>query len=598
MQTQHVKKSAWRIMDPVKWQIRFAMLLSVISSLCALVALCMLALALKTLQQTQQWPVEQIGAAVICVVFAYLGRVQALSQSHYAAFKLENLLRTQLSQHLGVVSMGFVQQFGASKISKVIQEDVKELHVFVADSTPLYARAYVAPVLTLIGLLLLDLRLALAIVGLIAIGMVILAIAMRGHNDLSKHYMETREEVSATIVEYVQAMPVVRTFETGTSSFRRYSSALDKYRNIVVSWYQSVSFSSRFSIGLLHAMPTMVVLVWVGSFLVWQQSLSMFTWVAVLLIGTGMVEAVTPLITLIHLVEKAKISVSRIEQLLAVPVLPIVNQPLEPCNHSVRFHQVAFAYDKTQGNVLNKIDFVVPEGSVTALVGPSGSGKSTIAQLIPRFWDVTEGSVKIGEVDVRAMTHECLMAQVAFVFQDTFLFAQSIADNIRLGCPNASIDEVIAAAKVAQADEFIRQLPQGYETCPGERGVFLSGGQKQRITIARAVLQNRPILVLDEATAFSDPENEAAIIAALSQLMQGKTVILVAHRLNTIQNVDQILVLEHGELVEQGQHQQLLEQNGVYARLWQKHQQAQSWRYQAQSAPEQAEVNVRQGELV
>lgn len=598
MENVNSRHNAWQIMAPVKGRIRLAMLLSSVSSLMVLFGLYTFALAIQTMMEAgSTWPTMEIVIALGCVIAAYLCRLQAFSQSHYAAFRLESILRTRLCDHLSRVSMGFIQQFGASKLSKVIQEDVKELHVFVADSTPLYARAFIAPIFTLIGLMVLDWRLTLAIVALLVGGIAVLAFAMRNHSDLSKSYMETREQVSAAVVEYVQAMPVVRTFETGSGTFARYTKALDKYLQIVVPWYRSVSFSSRFSLAVLHPMPTLLVLVWVGTWLIWNQQLDLSTWVAVLLIGTGAVEAITPLISLQHLIEKAKMSVMRIEQLLNEPELSSADKPIKPKNQTVKFANVAFQYDEKNGKILNDISFTAQEGSVTALVGASGSGKTTLAQLIPRFWDVMDGQITIGGVDIRSISNEHLMAQVAFVFQDTFLFAQSIADNIRMGDPTVRREDVIAAAKVAQAHEFICQLPQGYDTNPGERGVFLSGGQKQRITIARAVLQNRPILVLDEATAFADPENEAAIIEALSHLMKGKTVIMVAHRLNTIQHVDQIVVLEKGCLVESGKHQQLLESNGIYARLWHRHIQAQSWVLQLHSANDKSSVSALKGNV-
>jgi ATP-binding cassette subfamily B protein len=226
----------------------------------------------------------------------------------------------------------------------------------------------------------------------------------------------------------------------------------------------------------------------------------------------------------------------------------------------------------------------MPPGSVTALVGRSGAGKSTVARLIPRFWDVTEGRTLVGGADVRAMSTDTLMGQVAFVFQDSFLFSGSIADNIRLGLPEATLDAVTAAARAAQAHDFIQALPQGYDTPAGERGVFLSGGQRQRITIARAILQNRPILVLDEATAYADPENEAALVAALSALIQGKTVIVVAHRLATIRDADQILVFDRGRLAEKGRHDDLVARGGTYAGLWQGYEQTQRWALGEQDA--------------
>lgn len=571
-------------MSPVKGQIRFAMTLSVLSSLSVLASLYAQALAVEVMVDSNQaWPTVEIVAATFCTILAYVLRLRSFAVSHRAAFRLETILRTQLSEHLAKVSMGYIQQLGASRLSKVIQDDVKELHVFVADSTPLYARAYAAPIMTLIGLLVLDWRLAAATVGLLVGGFLVLGIARRDHGDLSKRYMETREQVSAAVIEYVQAMPVVRTFDTGTSTFGRYSKALDAYREIVVNWYRSVSFSSRFSIALLNPMPTLVLLLWAGAWLFWSNELELSTWLATLLIGTGMAESMMPLISLQHLIGKAKISITRINNVLSEKPLLQPDKEYVPQGCDICFDNVSFRYTEDSDYVLRNVSFSTGEGTITALVGPSGAGKTTIARLLPRFWDVNEGKITIGGVDVRSFTPENLMQYVAFVFQDTFLFAQSIADNIRLGNPNATMEEIVEAAKVAQAHEFIMQLPNGYDTCAGERGTFLSGGQKQRITIARAILQNRPILVLDEATAFADPENEASIIEALAALMKGKTVIMVAHRLTTIKDADQILVFDKGSLVESGKHCDLISHDGTYARLWSSYERSQAWTFNSES---------------
>lgn len=567
-------------MTPVRGQIRFAMFLSALSTACALSSLGMLAWVMhRLLTAPQQWPLLPLAAALALTVVSYVLRLLAFNQSHFAAFRLEALLRTGLSQHLARVSMGYIESMGSGALAKVMQDDVKALHVFVADSTPLYARAYAAPVITFVALWWLDWRLALGATGVLVFGFGILGWVMRKSTGLIQEYNAACEQVSAAVVEFVQAMPVVRTFDTGNTTFGRYQQALNVYLDMVTRWYRSVAFSSRFSLAVLSPMPTLAVLLWLGSGFFLHDTLAFSTWLAVLLIGTGMAEAMTPLMTLKHLVNKTGLSIARIHEVMSEPAMPLPASGKEQCpqDASVRFEQVTFRYGDHGEDVLRDVSFTVPQGSVCALVGPSGAGKTTVARLIPRFRDVTGGRVLVGGVDVRDMLPHTLMQQVAFVFQDTFLFADSIADNIRLGMPEASMDEVVAAARVAQAHEFIMALPQGYDTRAGERGVFLSGGQRQRITIARAILQNRPILVLDEATAFADPENEAALVAALSELMRGKTVIMVAHRLSTIRDADQILVFDRGRLAESGQHEVLLAADGLYARLWRSYSVAQSW---------------------
>ncbi|MBA0159368.1 ABC transporter ATP-binding protein [Pectobacterium versatile] len=566
-------------MHPVRGQIRLAMCLSGLSVLAGIAFLLFLAWSIQLLiVQPASWPLLTMSGAILCLCASYLLRLLAFNQSHYAAFRLENQIRSALAEKLARIPLGEAQRLGTGSLAKIVQDDVKALHLFVADSTPLYARAVVAPLCTGALLFWLDWRLALAALLVLVIGAVVLMLAMRNAGEMNQRYNQAREEVSTAVIEFVQAMPVVRTFDTGASTFGRYQQALENYLDVLTRWYQQAGFSARFSFAVLNPLPTLLVLCWVTYGFYHSGEFDFSLWVAVLLLGNGMAEAVMPMMALNHMVAKTRLSISRIQDVLALSPLPEAESDVLPADASVSVEQVSFRYDRHASDwVLEDVSFQVPAGSVTALVGASGAGKTTVARLIPRFWDVTAGRILIGGVDIRQMKTATLMQQVSFVFQESFLFADTIANNIRLGLPEKSMEEVVAAATAAQAHDFIMALPQGYDTLAGERGQFLSGGQRQRIAIARALLHNRPILVLDEPTAFADPENEAALLAALGVLMQGKTVIMVAHRLSTIRDADQIVVFDRGQLSESGRHDALLAAQGRYSELWRHYEQAQNW---------------------
>lgn len=573
------QNQSWHIMRPVRGQVRLAMCLSALSVIAGIAFLLALAWSLHALiTHPTSWPVFPVSTAILCLCLSYLLRLQAFNQSHYAAFRLENQLRSQLAEQLAQIPLSEVQRLGAGPLSKIIQDDVKSLHLFVADSTPLYARAFVAPLCSGVLLFWLDWRLALVALLVLLTGAVILMLAMRSSGDMNQRYNEAREQVSSAVIEFVQAMPVVRTFDTGASTFGRYQQALENYHRVLTRWYQQAGFSARFSFAILNPLPTLLALCWAIYIVSASGELNFSLWLAVLLLGNGMAEAIMPMMALNHMVTKTRLSIQRIQDILRLEPLPETESDNPPADASLTFEQVSFCYSPhTDVRVLDNISFQVPAGSFTALVGASGAGKSTIARLIPRFQDVTTGRILLGGIDIREMKSATLMQHVSFVFQESFLFADTIANNIRLGLPGKSLDEVIAAAKIAQAHDFISALPQGYDTLTGELGLFLSGGQRQRIAIARALLHDRPVLVLDEPTAFADAENEAALLAALASLMKNKTVIMVAHRLSTIRHADQILVLDNGKLSESGRHDALLAAHGRYSELWHHYEQAQRW---------------------
>ncbi len=570
-------KGIWALMHPVKKGITTAMAMGALGVILGLGAIALLAGCLAGLLEAGGNPWWWFGGAVIFTVGSFFLRIHAFRVSHLAAFDLEVILRTDMAARLGRLPLGYILHEGTGSLAKVIQDDVRNLHAFVADSTPMIGRSVAMPVVTLILIVIIDWRLTLVSLAVLLLGLGAMSLAMRSNRELQREYDSLQERVAGTVIEFVQAMPVVRTFDDGASSFGRYQAALEGFKDVLIRWLRLAGTSGRIGFVLLGPLPTLLALTCTGFLLFRHGLVSIPAWTAILLLGTGLAESLMPLMWLNHLIRKANASALRIQQLQTRKLQFSSAFPRQPRDASVTFEEVCFAYEGREDEALSSVSFHVPEGTVTALVGPSGAGKTTVARLIPRFWDVTSGSVRIGDVDVRDLQPETLMEHVSFVFQDTFLFKETIAANIRLGRPEATDEEIRAAARAAQIDDFITALPDGYATIAGERGGRLSGGERQRVTIARAILRDCPIVVLDEATAFADPENEAAIIAAMASLMQGKTVIIIAHRLATIQNVDQIVVLDQGRVSETGKHSELLEKNGVYARLWQKYEQAQGW---------------------
>jgi len=517
----------------------------------------------------RRWGIYALLFLVGALVSLYIGNMC----SHIAAFRILYNLRVRLSQHLARLPLGFFNRQSTGAIKKNLELSVEKIENFIAHQIPDLVGAIVLPVLMLGVMFWLNWRLALA--GSIPI---VIAYFFQGWVYLSekgkremKAYLDAQERMNAEAVEYVRGMPAVKVF--GLRITRQYKVPYSTFFVILTSL---LAFMVPVAILLVSGQPS-------------NQALAL-TVMVFLVMAPGLSVPVLKLLYLGGNLRQITEGTNRIDEIFAQEPVPEPAAPKSPRGYDVTFENVSFSYDDkdaaTRTEALTDVSLTAHEGQITALVGPSGSGKSTIANLIPRFWDVSAGSLKIGGVDVREMGTEQLMNTVSFVFQDVHLFYDTIEENIRMGNREASQEEVIAAAKAACCHEFIIQLPEGYQTRIGEGGTYLSGGEAQRVAVARAVLKNAPILVLDEATAFADPENEVKIQQGLISLIQGKTVIVIAHRLSTIREADSILVVDNGHIVETGSHEELLAGEGLYARMWEAHIEAGAWELASDEARE------------
>lgn len=502
----------------------------------------------------------------------------SLMLSHIAAFNILYEIRMQLVQKMVRLPLGFFSRPASGELKKIMSDDVERIELFIAHHIPDIVTALLFPLILVSYMFAVDWRLAIVVLAVLAMAFYVMGRMYTGKKirEVSKRYVETLGRMNASIVEYIRGIQVVKTFTESTNAYRKLNDDIKEYRkfaNEVNVQYQPtyVGFLTILSSALLFIIPVAVWL-FVGS-------ASYATFVPVLLMflffGVAVFFPVLKLLWIGSFLNQNNMGVQKIDDILYMDEIEEPDIPRHPKDASVEFRNVSFAYDTTP--ILKAISFISHPGTITALVGPSGAGKSTVAMLAARFWDVQSGEILIGGVPVKEIPTSVLMDNVAFVFQDNMLFFDTIEENIRMGNKTATFEEVARAACAAQCHEFIESLPNGYQTLVGEGGIYLSGGEAQRIALARAILKDSPIILLDEATAFADPENEGKILAAFSHLIKGKTVLVIAHRLSTITNADRILYVDKGVIAEQGTHEQLLALKGEYARMWETYNRAKRW---------------------
>ena len=551
--------------------------LAVIHSVLSLVPYALVFYIIKELTQSQPnlTTVQQyVVYAIVMVIVSMVAFLLSGILSHIAAFNILYGLRKTITEKVGILPMGYLSHRNSGAFKKIISDDVERIETFVAHQIPDFVKAVALPLLTLGYLFSEDWRLALISCLPLLVLVVIMPLMFGSKNqNLTQKYHHSLEEMSAGIVEYVRAMPVMKIFQQSAETFDKYGKKVLTFHRFVSDWIRHSS--PPFAIFMSFASNAMLPVLALGLYLYFHNGLTLATLLFFLILGTGYMRPVFAMSNMAMQLQLIEQGVQQIDKILEAPVLPETHTPQEPSHYDIRFDKVSFAYDG-EHYVLNDINFIAKEGSITALVGPSGAGKSTVGQLLSRFWDVQEGNISIGGVDIRQLSTEKLMKMVSFVFQDSFMFAQTMYENIRMGM-NKTKEEVIAAAKAAQIHDFIMSLPKGYDTLFGQQGVHLSGGEQQRFQLARAILKDAPILVLDEATAFADPENEYKIQQAFSELIKGKTVLVIAHRLSTITTADQIIVFEKGEINAIGTHNELLQSSELYQRMWNAHNRAKEW---------------------
>ena len=516
--------------------------------------------------------------AVLFAVLAYLIYIAALMCSHLSAFRVATNLRLEVSEHLATLPLGFTETFGSGKLRKIIHESTGAAETFLAHQLPDKYNAMATPIGLLVLLLVFDWRLGLLSLVPVALGFVIMS-AMTGRRmaDKMRQYGNALESMSNEAVEYVRGIPVVKTFGQSVFSFKKFKATIDEYEKWVIAYTKELRMPMMLYTAAINGVFAFLI---VGGLLFTRNGVT-----SEFLLNLLFYIIITPVISLtltriMYMSENELVvadALARVDSVLDAEPVPENDHPRHPKDASVSLKDVHFSYDgKT--DVIKGVSLKIQPGQMVAFVGPSGGGKSTLANLICRFFDVQSGSVRVGEADVRDIPKEELMDTISFVFQNSRLLKGSILDNVRLCRPQATEAEVLAALKAAQCMDIVEKFPEGIHTVIGTKGVYLSGGEQQRIAIARAMLKNAPILILDEATAFADPDNEAKVQAAFARLAKGKTVLMIAHRLSTVANADCIYVVQDGQIAESGTKDELCAQNGLFARMWQDYQASVQWK--------------------
>ena len=518
--------------------------------------------------------------AVLFAVIAVLVYIAGLMCSHLGAFRIATNLRLQSMNHIVKLPLGFAEHFGSGKLRKIVNESSAATETYLAHQLPDRANALATPCGLLVLLFVFDWRLGLLSLAPVLLGFLIM-MAMTGKEmqQKMKEYQNALDDMSNEAVEYVRGIPVVKTFGQTIFSFKKFKDSIDRYKVWVIAYTKQLRTPMMFYTAAINGVFVFLI---AGALLFTQDQVT-----TEFLLNLVFYIIITPIIsvTLTRIMfqsENAMIvddALQRIDSVLNLEPLKETAHPKHPKDGSVELEQVHFSYNGEK-DVLNGISISIPAGQTVAFVGPSGGGKTTLANLISRFFDPQSGTVRVGGVDVRDIPKEELMNTVSFVFQNSRLIKASIFENVRLGKPEATREEVMAALKNAQCDDILEKLPDGMDTVIGTKGVYLSGGEQQRIAIARVMLKNTPIIILDEATAFADPDNETRVQAAFSKLSQGKTVIMIAHRLSTVAGADRIYVVKDGQIAESGSSRELMERRGLFAGMWQNYQTSVQWKVQ------------------
>lgn len=519
---------------------------------------------------------------IYALVFEFIGLAiyfTALLCSHVVAFRTEKNLKMAALTHLAKMPMGYFESNPSGKLRKIIDDNSFQTQTFIAHQLPDLVGAYVTMAASIILMLAFDPRVGLPLLLLFGIGFFLQG-SLIGKDSMKfmKIYQDSLETMNHEAVEYIRGMSVVKVFGQTVHSFTKFNTAIKSYRDYALAYTMScrkgmVAFTAVINSSFLVLVPAALIIGALSTDLVgFIQSFLFY-----LIFSPACAVMLNKILYMTNYKMQAEEAMSRIDMILTAEPQPETERPQTAHANDVSFENVTFAYENTDHSAIEDLSFTAKAGTTTALVGHSGSGKTTTASLIPRFYDVQEGVIKIGGVDVREMSHEDLMKKVAFVFQDPKLFKDTLLANICAARPTATKEEALKAAKLARCDDILGKFPNGIDTVVGSKGVYLSGGEAQRIAIARVILKDAPIVILDEATAFADPENEHQIQRAFEGLVKDKTVIMIAHRLSTVQNAEQILVMKQGQLAEKGTHDELLGQNGEYSRMWDNYTKTTKW---------------------